>query len=202
MKYQKIEIFPTRMLKVDVRDELTLDDRNLMVKLVDILYDQDQWDKNPLSPRFQTHAILFQESAPEVWQKLKKSFLEACEIYIKSVENFFEKPEQIKLLYSRAWCYKSNIDTVNKGNLPWHVHRSSFLSGIYYLQAPEDEANKMSTEFSDPLGLSMGHTRDVSLLNEIGCWTIFPGWLPHRAQQVETKEYRYTIAADCYAAQI
>ena len=75
MKYKKIEIFPTSILLVHVGDEITDEDRNNMIKSVDELYDRDLWDKDSQKPRFQTFAILFKDSAPPVWQKLKKPFI-------------------------------------------------------------------------------------------------------------------------------
>lgn len=202
MKFRTLQIFPTTVLLSHVGEEITLEDRALMVKSVDELYNKDSWDKDPLKPRYQTYAVLFKDSAPPIWQKLRQSFIDSCRLYINTVENFVNNPKQIDIHSVRAWCYKSNASTIPDKINPMHTHRPSFLSGVFYLKIPVGRNHTVGTEFGDPLGLPLGHNRDVIVTNEESCWTIFPGWMPHRAKQIESEEWRYVIAADCYVAEI
>lgn len=199
MKYKKIEIFPTSILLVHVGDEITQEDRELMVRSVDELYEKDLWDKDTSKPRFQTFAVLFKDSAPPVWHKLRQTFIEACNLYIKTVEDVVPNKDNLKIDHVRAWCYKSSRETIPDDRNPMHSHRPSFLSGVFYLKIPDGE-HTVGTEFGDPLGISFGKTRDVIVTNSEFCWTIFPGHLPHRACQIDTIESRYVIAADCFVS--
>jgi hypothetical protein len=198
MRYQSVEVFPTTILKVDVENAITAEDREMMVRSVDQLYDRGDWDKDPLKPQYQTHPILFSDQAPPIWHKLRQTFIDACYLYLKAVEDVHQFQANINILQVRAWCYKSDRETKQQRNNPMHTHRPSYLSGVYYLKLPNDSEDTVGTEFGDIKGITLGASRDVIVTNDLNCWSIFPGGMPHRAVQIDSDLPRYVIAADAF----
>jgi hypothetical protein len=76
---------------------------------------------------------------------------------------------------------------------PWHHHNPAFLSGVYYLKIPGD-GTVGGTEFHDPRTAPALGTRNQSVEPVENSWVIFPGWLQHRSNYVDTEEPRYVIA--------
>lgn len=205
MKYKVTEIFPTKILLVNVSDEITHEDKNLLVESVDDLYQKGCWDKDEEKPKYQTYTFLFNEKTPDIWTnskpylwaKLKKTFINSCYLYLETIDDFISEKKNCNIHSVRAWCYKSNSDNVAENYNPMHSHFPSFLSGIFYLKMPQDVNHVIGTEFENTNNFSI---RNTIVLNDEFCWTIFPGHLKHRACQINSNEYRYVIAADCYVS--
>lgn len=197
MNCQIHNLFPTHIVRTDTSGFITPEDKDMMMKSVDQLIDMGMYAKDDLIPKYQTHVMLFQDDAPPIWHKLKKTFYDACETYLQAIPDFCRNQDCVEFTASGAWAYKGwKSINANEGN-PWHHHNPAFLSGIYYLKVPGNEP-AYGTEFHDPR-LSEAHgTRFQSVPAEEFTWIIFPGWLSHKSIQADSEDPRYVIAANMY----
>ena len=198
MRYQTFQLFPTTILKFDLKGLFTDEEINLMINDVNQISNNDRLMQiNDFTPKHQSKPILFQENIPPYWQKLKLSFLQCCNHYINNVQQFTHNQNTLELTHARAWFYKGwkslNETQVN----PWHNHNPSFLSGVFYLKLPE-ESKSSGTEFSDPRVAESHVAANQSVEGTEYTWVIFPGWLYHKSGNCNTEEPRITIAADSY----
>jgi hypothetical protein len=202
MLYRKLDLFPTSILTINMEDEITEEDRKEMILDADKIIDRGIIETNPSAPKYQTPPIIFSNSSLEVWKKLERSFLSCCHFYLQTVEGFCHHQNIHRITHTRAWVYKSNNVSVEPDKSvffsPWHTHSPAFLCGIFYLSVPDNEKNNLSTGFRDPRGLAIGSPLDVNVHANINCWNIFPGWLPHRANVIDSPDWRYTVAADAF----
>jgi hypothetical protein len=198
MNCQIHSLFPTHIVRTDTSGFITLEDQDMMMKSVDQLIEMGMYAQGDLIPKYQTHVMLFQDDAPPIWHKLKKTFHDACETYLKAVPDFCRNQDCVEFTASGAWAYKGWKSINGKEGNPWHHHNPAFLSGVYYLKVPGNEP-AYGTEFHDPRTAEAHGTRFQSVPAQEFTWIIFPGWLSHKSIQADSEEPRYVIAANMYA---
>lgn len=159
--------------------------RDRMVQDIDQLIEQGHYWKN--SPPYQTDVNIF-GLLTEDWVNLKMSFIWSCFAYMR-------QERQIKTI--KSWGYKTNIDTQEDRERYWHQHvreDNLVLSGVYYLDIPEGvDLATSGTEFA-PNGPES--TGKFFVPSAQGYWIIFPGNTWHRPGILESKDWRYIVAAD------
>lgn len=166
----------TSLIKADARERTAQDIHSLI--------EQGKYWKN--SPPYQTDVNVFGLPG-EHWNNLKMSFIWSCFAYMK-------QERQIKGI--KSWGYKTNVDTQEDRNTYWHQHMRPdciTLSGVYYLHLPKGCNLKTS-------GTELAYTTPENDTEYVpakeGHWLIFPGKTWHRPGILETKEWRYIVAAD------
>jgi hypothetical protein len=132
--FKFIIYFQHTIVRTDTSGFITPEDQNMMMQSVDQLIDMGMYAQGDLIPKYQTHVMLFQEDAPPIWKKLKKTFHDACETYLKAVPDFCRNQDCIEFTASGAWAYKGWKSINAKEGNPWHHHNPAFLSGVYYLK--------------------------------------------------------------------
>lgn len=152
-------------------NEITDSDIDKCIKIIDHLFESDQWCKN--YPKYQTLPILFEY---EEFSIFAKTFLNSCAKYLNVSEIHFEAV--------KSNCYKSDSTTYSDSFMHNHLLQGAHLSGIFYLKNEE----RIGTEF-----LSF-----PSILPEKYCWYIYPSFLYHRPQEHKSSVPKYTLSADLY----
>jgi hypothetical protein len=190
------EVFPTHIVRSKC-PSITPEDKQDMMDCTDWMIEQKMYTDNELTPKYQTHVMLFRDDAPAIWLKLREEFYQACRNYLEVVPEFCQNQNSIKFTGSGAWIYKG-WKSLNKGqDNPWHDHNPAFLAGVYYLHDPGDGTTG-GTEFHDPR-LSPAHTtRMQEILPMENTWIIFPGWLPHKSVLLPLEEPRYVVSGNLY----
>jgi len=157
--------------------------RCMVTDINQVISDGHYWTN---SPPYQTNINIF-SLTPDYWNNLKMSF-------IWSAFAFMGKERQIKSI--KSWGYKTNIDTQEDRNTYWHQHlrdSSVVLSGVYYVKLPQDcDLDTSGTELAHTT--PEGNTEYITAKE--GHWLIFPGKTWHRPGILESKEWRYIVAAD------
>jgi hypothetical protein len=166
----------TSLISADARDSMRMD--------IDLLIRNGQYWKN--SPPYQTDVNIFGLQTPN-WNNLKMSFIWSCFAYM-------QQERQIKTV--KSWGYKTNVDTQEDRNSYWHQHLREpnvVLSGVYYVKMPDGcnlETSGTELAYTTPEG-----TTEYVPAKE-GHWLIFPGKTWHRPGILESKDWRYIVAAD------
>jgi hypothetical protein len=157
-----------------------------MVTDIDTVIDQGNYWKN--SPPYQTTINIF-GLPKEDWVNLKMSFIWSCFAYMK-------QERQIKTI--KSWAYKTNIDTQENRDRYWHQHireGSLSLSGVFYLHIPDGaDLATSGTEFSHTVPEDKSQHFFASA--KPGHWIIWPGKAWHRPGILQSKDWRYIVAAD------
>jgi hypothetical protein len=119
---------------------------------------------------------------------LKKTFIDACEEYLKS-----SGIKNIKQVGTRAWFFKTwkELDQ----DINWHTHSPAILSGVFYLKGFNRDTP--STLFKNPVS-SIFDQGSVSFPVQEGTWIIFPSHLSHTNGKITSDIPRYVIAADYF----
>lgn len=100
---------------------------------------------------------------------------------------------------SHYWINVNSRGDVNQV----HIHPGSFLSGVYYISAPENSGNihfeRDAKEIYSMGIMKISGKTPVSGTNceyppKPGRLLVFPGWLPHSVLQSESDEPRISIA--------
>jgi hypothetical protein len=197
MKFQKLELFPTSLVRVDVSDSITNEDHEDMMNYTDELIDRGEVQPCPPAPLYQTNPIVFRDDSDAAFLKLRSTFLDACGVYLSCVPDFTPNQQALEPAGTGAWVYKGWSDLNETQTNPWHHHNPAFLSGVYYLKVPGDHESG-GTEFHDPR-IAEGHSTRHQAVNPIEkTWLIFPGWLPHKTNYAESNNPRYVVAANLY----
>ena len=159
--------------------------RSRMVKGIDELIDNGAYWKN--SPPYQTNINVFGLPG-EDWNNLKMSFIWSCFAYKKH-----DRP--IKTI--KSWAYKTSMDTQKDRHNLWHQHvrdQNLVLSGVYYLRLPD------GLNFIEESGTELAQDKPEGLTEycpaKLGYWLIFPGKTWHRPGVLNSKDWRYIVAAD------
>lgn len=139
------------------------------------------------SPKFQTKENIFARNE-ECWLKFRMSFIFAAFMYLG-------KEVQIKRLQS--WSFVTSLNHPEDRDRLWHDHQceNKTVSGILYLQIPNDVANYdlCGTEFA-PSGLD---GNDKFFIRPAPySWLMYPGKTLHRPGVVQSHLNRYVLAAD------
>lgn len=143
------------------------------------------------SPPYQTKENIFGRPEP-VWLKYRMSFLFSVFMYLG---------REAKVANMMAWSYMTNLDTVEDPERYWHNHwhpqnpKAQMMSGIFYLHIPEDvlDIRSCGTEIA-PDGPEKPNKYFVTPTDFH--WTIYPSQIYHRPGIVQSKQFRYIIAAD------
>jgi hypothetical protein len=202
MRFNKVEIFPTTIMTVDVSDFITKSDQFELIEEIDKFIEDDILiDTGELTPKYQSLTYMFKEERSAVWKKLQKSFYAAVTQYFQNVENLVKHPKDIVFHSSNAWFYRGSHETQETSGNPWHNHTPSFLSGVFYLKLPTD-VKPIGTEFLDPRHPSASVNRTYIVEPYELAWCVFPGWLHHKPGTIpkECQENRYIVAADCFVS--
>jgi hypothetical protein len=59
-----------------------------MMACTDWMIEQKMYTDNELTPKYQTHVMLFRDDAPAIWLKLREEFYQACRNYLGTVDEF------------------------------------------------------------------------------------------------------------------
>ena len=192
----KYDLFPTNIVRSRC-PSITSQDKQDMVDCTDWMIEQGMYTDNELTPKYQTHMIVFRDDAPTVWKKLREEFYQACRNYINTVDDFVQNQDCLEFTGSGAWVYKGWKSIDQHETNPWHDHNPSFLSGVYYLHVPGD-GTAGGTEFHDPRTAPAHGMRMQEILPIENTWIIFPGWLGHRSRQLPLEEPRYVVSGNLY----
>ena len=143
------------------------------------------------SPKYQTKENIF--SRPEaVWLKYRMSFLFSVFMYLG---------REVKVSNMMAWSFMTNLDGAEDRETLWHNHwhpqnpNAKMLSGIFYLHIPEDVKDRdyCGTEMA-PNGPSDNEKFFVKPSDY--SWLVYPSNQWHRPGIVQSKNYRFILAAD------
>jgi hypothetical protein len=202
IKYTLNDLFPTKILTVDLNDFFSSDETNQMTNYIDkIIKEKDKLQINDLTPRYQSIPFLFHDSTPYLFStKLKNLFLNSCEIYVSTTDNFCKNQKHLIFTHATSWFYCGWPELNKTQSNPWHNHSPAFLSTVFYLKNTGNPSTT-GTEFHDPRG-PWTHTSQMCYTPGVqGHMVVFPGWLYHKAMNDDSnKEKRYVIASDIYAA--
>ena len=188
MQLSTFNAFPVKFLQVDVNDTITYGDKNQLVEIIDDLIKNNPGAIGSGSPRIQSRTFLFDDGCPAVMSVLKKTFIDACEEYLKS-----SGIKNIKQVGTRAWFFKTwkELDQ----DINWHTHSPAILSGVFYLKGFNRDTP--STLFKNPVS-SIFDQGSVSFPVQEGTWIIFPSHLSHTNGKITSDIPRYVIAADYF----
>jgi len=192
----KYDLFPTHIVRSKC-PSITPEDKQEMMACTDWMIEQKMYTDNELTPKYQTHVMLFRDDAPAIWLKLREEFYQACRNYLKAVDSFVQNQDALEFTGSGAWVYKGWKSLNKRETNPWHDHNPSFLSGVYYLHDPGD-GTCGGTEFHDPRLAEAQGTRMQEVLPIENTWIIFPGWLAHRSVLLPLDEPRYVVSGNLY----
>lgn len=195
---QYLKYFPVSVIRVDCQGYFTDQELADMVSEIDRAVDTQDNDYLSLEPTtvpYQSKPILFDAHMPEHWKKVKKSFDDACLVYLEQAEEY-KVYKGISTASTRAWWYKTWKSMDQQRNQFWHNHSPAFLTGVFYLKIP-DQRTDLGTKIMDPRFFMVNRSDMLESVEHT--WAIFPGWLPHQPPFSNTETPRYVIAAECYA---
>ena len=161
--------------------------RGRMVTTVDEIIASGNYFTN--SPRFQTKVNIFGLQSND-WVNLKMSFIWSCFA-------FMNREVQIKNIQS--WSFQTSLKTAEDRDNLWHHHNhnpeTTTVSGVYYLQLPDDvvDLDTAGTELA-PNGVD-GEGKYFAPW-KTGHWMIYPGKIWHRPGILQSDSNRYIVAAD------
>jgi hypothetical protein len=143
------------------------------------------------SPPFQTKENIFGRSE-SVWLKYRMSFLFSVFMYLG---------REVKVSNMMAWSFMTNLDTVEDREKYWHNHwhpqnpNSKMLSGVWYLHIPDDVKDRdyCGTEMA-PNGVNDDEKYFIRP-NDFS-WLVYPSDKWHRPGIVQSKKWRFVLAAD------
>mgnify|MGYP001284154575 CR=1 FL=1 len=194
----RYELFPTHIIRSKC-PSITLQDKQEMMDCVDWMIEQGMYTDNALTPKYQTHVLLFRDDSPSIWLKLREEFYTACKHYLDNVKDFCQNQDRLDFTGSGAWAYKGWKSSDERESNPWHDHNPTFLAGVYYLHIPSGwDGNGGGTEFHDPKTAPGIGTRMQSIAPIENTWIIFPGWLSHKSMQIPLEEPRYVVSGNLY----
>jgi hypothetical protein len=175
--------------KFDFSSVITPQDNAEAIGIIKTIVAEGNYFTN--SPKFQTRENIF--SRPEaVWLKYRMSFLFSVFMYLG---------KEVKVSNMMAWSFMTNLDGAEDREALWHHHwhpstpNSKMLSGIFYLQIPEDVKDRdyCGTEMapSGPQGNDKFFVRPSDFN-----WLIYPSNQWHRPGIVQSNKFRYILAVD------
>jgi hypothetical protein len=168
---------------------ITEQDNNTAIGIIKEIIASGNYFTN--SPKYQTKENIFARPE-EVWLKYRMSFLMSVFMYLG---------HEVKVANMMAWSFMTNLEGVEDRNTLWHDHwhpknpNAKMLSGILYLHIPKDVQNRETcgTEIA-PNGPN-GDGKFFIGPNEF-TWNIYPSNTWHRPGIVQSKDYRFILAAD------
>jgi hypothetical protein len=175
--------------KFDFSSVITPQDNTEAIGIIKTIVAEGNYFTN--SPKFQTRENIF--SRPEaVWLKYRMSFLFSVFMYLG---------KEAKVSNMMAWSFMTNLDGAEDRESLWHHHwhpstpNSKMLSGIFYLQIPEDVKDRdyCGTEMA-PNGPA--DTGKFFVRPSDFNWLIYPSNQWHRPGIVQSNKFRYILAVD------
>jgi hypothetical protein len=175
--------------KFDFSSVITPQDNTEAIGIIKTIVAEGNYFTN--SPKFQTRENIF--SRPEaVWLKYRMSFLFSVFMYLG---------KEVKVSNMMAWSFMTNLDGAEDRESLWHHHwhpstpNSKMLSGIFYLQIPEDVKDRdyCGTEMAPngPTDTGKFFVRPSNFN-----WLIYPSNQWHRPGIVQSNKFRYILAVD------
>jgi len=165
---------------------ITAEDTNSAISNINTIIDGGNYFKN--SPPFQTSVNLFglQEAH---WLKYRMTFLTSVFMYLG---------QEAQVANMMAWSFKTNNSTVEDREKYWHhhdKHSGRSLSGIMYLQIPDDvkDFDTCGTEMAPNGPQADGK---FFIRPSYYTWMIYPSAVWHRPGIVQSDKWRYILAAD------
>lgn len=143
------------------------------------------------SPKYQTKENIF--SRPEsIWLKYRMSFLFSVFMYLG---------REAKVSNMMAWSFMTNLEGAEDREKLWHNHwhptnpNAKMMSGIWYLHIPNDVKDRdyCGTEMA-PNGVD--NEGKIYIKPTDFSWLIYPSDQWHRPGIVQSKQFRYILAAD------
>ena len=92
VEHIKYDLFPTAIVRSKC-PSITPQDKKEMMDCTDWMIEQGMYTDNDLTPKYQTHVILFRDDAPAIWLKLREEFYQACRTYLKTVDSFVQNQD-------------------------------------------------------------------------------------------------------------
>lgn len=177
--------------KFDYSSLITKEDNEQAMNEIREIINSGKYFKN--NPKFQTEENLFQRQSP-LWLKYRMSFLMSVFLYLG---------REVRVSDMMAWSFMTNLDGQEPRDNLWHTHSWDLkegsilkkMSGIMYLHIPEDVADR------DTCGTEMapnGVSGDGKLFVRPSdyTWLIYPSQTWHRPGIVQSRNYRFILAAD------
>jgi hypothetical protein len=165
---------------------ITESDRLEAITTIDDIVAQGHYFKN--SPPYQTQENLFGRHEA-CWLKYRMTFLTSV---------FFYLGKEARVSDMMAWCFKTNLSTVEDRDDYWHHHHKHGvmgLSGILYLHIPDDltDLSTCGTELAPngPEGSDKFYRGPNAFT-----WNIYPSQTWHRPGIAQSDDYRFILAAD------
>jgi len=137
---------------------------------------------------WQSDTFLWRE---EIFKPLLDQILDSTQVIAKNLSN----KELPQMVVRAMW---GNINPKGGFNFT-HVHPSGWLSGVYYIQLPE---NNNEIVFQDPRSSRMMDFQRSSLIKDeyfshypkVGELLLFPSWLPHFVTPNTSEQNRISIS--------
>lgn len=184
---QRELLFPTSVYV----DRIVLDDQKLLDSILQIRKtDPKGLERSNVGNSYHSRDDL--HKLPE--------FKSISEGIIKTTQKVFEQEKiKTKFYIGNLWA---NINSQGGFN-DLHTHGNSYLSGVYYVQTPE---NSGLLRFSDPrpqaimivpemkADVEKEYWNRISFRGERGQIVLFPGYLPHQVLSNESNEERISLS--------
>mgnify|MGYP000019291547 CR=1 FL=1 len=170
----------------DYSSLLTSADKTQAISCINTIIDSGNYFRN--SPPFQTKENLFGRSEA-CWLKYRMTFLTSVFLYLG---------HEAQVSNMMAWCFKTNLDTVENRDNYWHHHAKHGgrgISGILYLHIPSD-VKDLSTCGTEMAPNGPDSDGKFYTMPSDHTWHIYPSETWHRPGIVQSEQYRYVLAAD------
>ena len=178
-------IFPTNFYIADLFNEQQNQKyKNFLMELSKRTEGERRSNRNG----WQSDTFLWRE---EIFKPLLDQILDSTQVIAKNLSN----KELPQMVVRAMW---GNINPKGGFNFT-HVHPSGWLSGVYYVQLPE---NNNEIVFQDPRSSRMMDFQRSSLIKDeyfshypkVGELLLFPSWLPHFVTPNTSEQNRISIS--------
>jgi len=178
-------IFPTNFYTADLFNEQQNQKyKNFLMELSKRTEGERRSNRNG----WQSDTFLWRE---EIFKPLLDQILDSTQVIAKNLSN----KELPQMVVRAMW---GNINPKGGFNFT-HVHPSGWLSGVYYVQLPE---NNNEIVFQDPRSSRMMDFQRSSLIKDeyfshypkVGELLLFPSWLPHFVTPNTSEQNRISIS--------
>ena len=178
-------IFPTNFYTADLFNEQQNQKyKNFLMELSKRTEGERRSNRNG----WQSDTFLWKEN---IFKPLLDQILDSTQVIAKNLSN----KELPQMVVRAMW---GNINPKGGFNFT-HVHPSGWLSGVYYVQLPE---NNNEIVFQDPRSSRMMDFQRSSLIKDeyfshypkVGELLLFPSWLPHFVTPNTSEQNRISIS--------
>jgi len=178
-------IFPTNFYTADLFNEQQNQKyKNFLMELSKRTEGERRSNRNG----WQSDTFLWKEN---IFKPLLDQILDSTQVIAKNLSN----KELPQMVVRAMW---GNINPKGGFNFT-HVHPSGWLSGVYYIQLPE---NNNEIVFQDPRSSRMMDFQRSSLIKDeyfshypkVGELLLFPSWLPHFVTPNTSEQNRISIS--------